>query len=127
MRERVVAVIRKGDGILVVRDDKAVDFGLPGGGVDEGETKEQALVRELKEELNLDVVSSKFRESFECLNTIYNVPQLNHVYEVEVTGEIVPDHEIEEWFWMTAENVRQHTHEFYKDELELIYPKILAL
>ncbi len=126
MRERVVAVIRKGDGILVVRDDQAVDFGLPGGGVHEGETQEQALRRELKEELNLDVVSSKFRESFECLNTIYNVPQLNHVYEVEVTGEIMPDHEIEEWFWMTAEDLKHPKVKFYEGECETVYPFLFA-
>ena len=31
---------------------------LPGGGVEEGETPEQAVTREVKEETNLDVISS---------------------------------------------------------------------
>jgi mutator protein MutT len=37
---------------------------LPGGFIDLGETAEQAVVREVKEELNLDVLSLQFHGSF---------------------------------------------------------------
>jgi len=57
-RVRVAAIVIKDGEILLVRHSK---YGtsywlLPGGGVHYGETLEEALVRELKEETNLDVV-----------------------------------------------------------------------
>ncbi len=61
MRNRATAVIVRDDEILMVRFE---DFGksfwyLPGGGIEAGETPEQALVREVREELNIDVESHK--------------------------------------------------------------------
>lgn len=47
---RVLAVHRRGD---------ASDWGLPGGKVDEGETLEQAVIREVKEETGLDLFDVK--------------------------------------------------------------------
>jgi 8-oxo-dGTP diphosphatase len=55
MRERVCAAILRDDAILMVRIDYGdrVNLTLPGGGVDAGETHEQALVREVAEEANV--------------------------------------------------------------------------
>ena len=44
------------DGRLLVLRSRLGDLKLPGGGVDPGETPEQALVRELSEECGLDAV-----------------------------------------------------------------------
>ena len=59
---RVYAVIRVRDEVLLVKN--WIDDGkwtLPGGGVDRGETPEDALVRELHEELKVDVLPGSLR------------------------------------------------------------------
>jgi 8-oxo-dGTP diphosphatase len=55
-----VAVIREDGRFLVIRRSQQVvapgTYCFPGGGIEPGETVEMALIRELREELNVDVV-----------------------------------------------------------------------
>ncbi len=59
--KRVVGIIVKDDRILVFRrfKDDHQYFAFPGGGVEEGETEEAAVVREMKEELCIDAKIEK--------------------------------------------------------------------
>jgi NAD+ diphosphatase len=63
----VAAVVRDRSGkILFVKRAKNPSkgkLGLPGGFIDPGETAEEALCRELKEELNLEIVSMNYLTS----------------------------------------------------------------
>ncbi len=61
-RQRVSAVIIKDDKILLIKRIKPdkVYYVFPGGGVETGEELEQALIREIKEELSLKIVDYKF-------------------------------------------------------------------
>jgi 8-oxo-dGTP diphosphatase len=74
----------KGELLLYLRDNKP---GIPfpqhwdlfGGHVEEGETPEEALVREIKEELNYDLKEYKFFKEYECLEgDAY--PNIKYVY-----------------------------------------------
>lgn len=50
-RVSIKAVIYNDDGELLVVKEHGLNWGLPGGGLDFGETFEQALARELEEEV----------------------------------------------------------------------------
>jgi 8-oxo-dGTP diphosphatase len=59
-RRGAVAVIRQADRLLVIRRSRQVvapgAYCFPGGGIELGESIEQALVRELREELNVEIL-----------------------------------------------------------------------
>lgn len=69
------------------------DFGLPGGKVDEGEDIYTAMVREVKEETNLDVLSAKplFFSEVENSNThvcVYEVTDYKGVIQITEEGDV---------------------------------------
>ena len=73
MKETVGAVIEDYGKILLIKrnHDPFKDFwGLPGGHIDSGETAEQAVIREVKEETNLDFIPKVFTESEENFEEI---------------------------------------------------------
>jgi ADP-ribose pyrophosphatase YjhB (NUDIX family) len=65
---RVSAVIIRRSKILLIHRfrDKEEYWVFPGGGVEDGETIEEGLVREVKEETDLDVLS--FKKIFDAYN-----------------------------------------------------------
>jgi len=73
--QKIAAIILEndnGDFLLALRDNKSwIPFpnhwDLIGGHVEEGETPEEALVREYKEELGLELKEYKFYKEFLCL------------------------------------------------------------
>ncbi len=56
-REAVRAVILRGQELLMVYSPVNGDYKFPGGGVNSGETHEQALIREVREECGVNTVS----------------------------------------------------------------------
>ena len=73
--KKIAAIIFENDNgefLLYKRDNKpGIPFpgywDLIGGHVEEGETPEQALVREVKEEIDIDLKEFDFYKKFECL------------------------------------------------------------
>ena len=74
--------------LIYLRDDKP-DIPFPnywdffGGHVEEGETPEKALVREVKEELAIDLTEWKFVRSYECVDDdVY--PNVKYIYRAQI-------------------------------------------
>jgi 8-oxo-dGTP diphosphatase len=73
--KEIAAIIlenNKGEFLLYLRDNKpGIPFpdhwDLIGGHIEEGETPEEALVREVKEELDIDLKEYIFYKKYECL------------------------------------------------------------
>lgn len=80
MRHRVAGIIIKDGKILLMRRLKNGQeyYVFPGGGVEEDENTEEALKREMKEELSIDIVNPKL--IFELEN------QLKSQYGEQMTG-----------------------------------------
>ena len=78
--------------LIYLRDDKP-DIPFPnhwdffGGHLEPGETAEQALVREVKEELGIELVSWQFVRCYECLEgDAY--PNRKYVYRARISNTI---------------------------------------
>jgi 8-oxo-dGTP diphosphatase len=73
--KQIAAIILENENkelLLYLRDNKpGIPFpnhwDLIGGHIEEGETPEEALVREVKEELNIDLKEYTFYKKYECL------------------------------------------------------------
>ncbi len=89
--KKIAAIILENDNgqfLLALRDNKpGIPFpnhwDLIGGHVEDGETPEQALVREYKEELGLDLVEYSFFKEFECFSgDAY--PNIKYIYSGKI-------------------------------------------
>jgi mutator protein MutT len=101
---------------IIIRDRKLLAtraqgmhfFIDPGGKIEAGETPEQALVRELKEELGIDVNESDlefFGEySAEAANHKGRTVHMKAYMVKKWTGEIAASSEIEELHWLLSAN-----------------------
>lgn len=85
--EVVAAIIKKEDKILITKRSSGEFRNMwefPGGKIEIGETKEEALIREIKEELELDI------NNLEYLTTVeYDYPKFHlimHCFICEICG-----------------------------------------
>lgn len=89
------------DGALLCARSKNKElFYIPGGKREQGESDEQALVREIKEEISVNLLpnSIKYVETFKALADGKNSDTIVKLtcYFADFEGELSPDEEIEE-------------------------------
>ena len=93
---RTVGVLIRGNKILVQRDRNGNEFALPGGHVKIGETLENGLIREYKEETDADILCKRLLWSEECFWK-WNGKQAHNIafyYLVELCNDsAIPDND----------------------------------
>lgn len=100
--EKVGAAIVRNNKVLVVRKEgqPSSEFFTAGGKIEQGETHYQTLVREVKEELGVDIRHSEYIGTFHDQAVFEEVPIIIYAYYVEVVGEPRPSAEISELKWI---------------------------
>jgi ADP-ribose pyrophosphatase YjhB (NUDIX family) len=92
--------------VLMIRTHKWSNlWGIPGGKIKWGETAEDALVREIKEETNLDVTNIQFAMVQDCIRSKEFFKEahfvlLNYTCDTNATAVTLND-EAEEFQWLT--------------------------
>lgn len=75
---------------------------IPGGTIEKNETEEETLIREIKEELSVDIIkdSIKYLGTYEDVATTHpgSIVQIR-LYLGKVSGELKPDSEVEKLGW----------------------------
>ncbi|MEQ1903099.1 MAG: NUDIX domain-containing protein [Pirellulaceae bacterium] len=104
-RKAVVAVAMHAEKLLIIRRSEYVraphHFCFPGGGIEAGETHEEAIIREMKEELTLDIQpvariwTSKTSSGYEL-----NWWRVNLAEEFSITPNA---QEVAWWGWCTPQ------------------------
>jgi len=130
IRPSVRAIIIKDDKLALVYSTKYDYYTFAGGGIENGETKETALIREIREELGLEVIPASIKEYGLVVrkeNGKYDdlFIQENYYYICDVSSDILSqqldDYEKAEGYrleWVTAEHAIKvnSTHEHSKQE-----------
>jgi 8-oxo-dGTP diphosphatase len=108
----IKVIIKKRNKILLV---KTLEDGLdiPGGRVEYGESNEETLNRELKEELGITINTKKLK-LFHSWNYVSKSKNRHYVYVVylysgKITGKLKKI-EVEDIFWMSEKEVRALKH-----------------
>ena len=100
MKTKIGAIILKEGKILAVRKKKTDVFIIPGGQPNEGETPEETLKRELKEELGVESGCFRLFGTF-VAPAMFEAEKIKiAVYSADIDGEPRPCSEIEEICWL---------------------------
>lgn len=124
------AIIIKDRKSLIVRPKGKEHFLTPGGKYENGETVENCLRRELKEELGVELVSFvHYKDYYFEKAQGKDVPLYLGLFYVEVAGEPTPSSEIEEMQWMSREDFENKkfnlAHSFYTHVPDLIKDNLI--
>lgn len=91
-------VVTKNDQLLLAYSSNKNAWYLPGGKVDKGETSREALIREIREELNIDLQPDKIEKYKHISAPAYGEsPELimeQDTFRYDLTEKIQPSHEI---------------------------------
>ena len=99
----VAAIIQYGEETLCVQrgaaklDYISKKYEFPGGKIEAGETKESAIIREIKEELHLDIIEPKFFNTVNHQYPDFYITMHSFICRVECKGITLTEHIDQKW------------------------------
>ncbi|WP_293576864.1 NUDIX domain-containing protein [Phaeobacter sp.] len=102
--QKCAAIIVRDKRLLVVRKASTDVFISPGGKIDPGETQEDCLRREIREELGAEVAGFRFFGTFTNASALEAGSVTIYAYLTDVSQDLVPMAEIAELAWVGGPN-----------------------
>ena len=131
-RKRVSALIIEDKKLLLVIAKNTRYYFTPGGGIKRGESTQNALRRELKEELSVEVIDFRPYLNYEyMLPREYKLAENENIlskvscYLVKYRGKIIPKNEIQQIFWCSRKNFESGEPKIGIGTRKYIIPKLI--
>lgn len=126
MRERVGAVVVRDRAVLMVTGFGLEGWWTPGGHKEAGETDEEALRRELQEELGVEVAIGDRYCSLVAPSILTGEDTLCTYYRADVSGTAEPRDEISDLGWFSREDFETGTVRPLPAFAEHVLPRLIA-
>lgn len=102
---KCAGVILDNGKLLVVRKKGSDVFLSPGGKVERGESLQDCVIREIKEEIDVNVKNLRFMGTYTSQSAIENSGITLHAWFVEYSGIATASSEIEEIRWIGLDDI----------------------
>jgi len=98
----------------------------PGGKIEKGESDKECLQRELKEEINANLISMEFFKEYLYKSTYHkNCMTKSRIYIAKIKGKLNPGREIEKIIWFTKEDFNNKKYPMIPVNDEEVIPDII--
>ena len=125
-KTRITGIIIRDGKLLMVKGREHAELWTPGGTMQEGETDEKCLERELHEELGLEVVKMTFFKEY--FGTSLYTPDrkiIQRVYITEISGIPTPAMEIGSYVWLSKKDIAETIYRFIPQTEKEIIPDLI--
>ena len=124
------ALILKNNQVLILQrkrntPDNKIEWDIPGGGIEYGESFTDALIREVKEETNLSVKVFDIIRAWNCIDNEKMLYGVTFAADY-IAGDIVLSPEHEGYIWMEIDKiVTSDIAKWIKDEVAILQKRIV--
>lgn len=124
-KTKIKSIIIVDSKLLMLKGKGYNELWFPGGTIEEGESEEKCLRRELREEIGVELVSMEYFGEYSGKSPYHEYISNNKVYITEIKGEIKPSREIEDYVWLTAVDFHNKKYPMISINEEEIIPDLI--